>query len=122
MSCEGDCPKCLADAAHPQPPNDREFITPDGVFIKEMFLAKAGTVVPQHAHTYAHTSFLVAGSVRVWADGEYRDWVAPKPIVIAARVKHKFVSLTDGVLVLCIHNLNGAAAVSIASEATFEGH
>lgn len=118
-NCDGDCKRCLlAD----QPPDDREFTTPDGVFVKEMFLARANTAVPQHAHTYAHTSYLVRGSVRAWAGAALLgDFHAPKPIEIAAHVKHTFMSLEDNTTILCIHNLNGAATVEIAAEHQFKG-
>lgn len=117
MSCAGDCKQCLAVD---QPPDDREWRTPDGVFIKEMFLAKAGTMIPQHSHAYAHTSLLIAGAVRVWADG-YRvgDFVATAPIQIEAGVKHTFMSLEDNTTVLCIHNLGQRQSVAVLEEHQF---
>lgn len=117
MSCDGNCPKCLSVD---QPPDDREWRTPDGVFVKEMFLAKAGTMVPQHAHEYAHTSLLFAGSVRVWADGEIiGDFHAKAPIEIARGVKHSFMSLEDSTIILCIHNLRGMQNVAVRDEHQF---
>lgn len=43
-----------------------EFSIQDGIFIKQMFMERAGIMVPQHSHSYAHSSMLAAGSVRVW--------------------------------------------------------
>ncbi len=66
-----------------------EFSIQDGIFIKQMFMERAGIMVPQHSHSYAHSSMLAAGSVRVWRDGEMiGDFKAPIPIEIPAKCKH----------------------------------
>lgn len=114
MNCDGNCAKCLPLAN--QPPGDREWTTEDGVFLKEMWLEHEGTIVPQHAHSYAHTSLLLRGSVQVVADGFASVFNAPAAIPIAAHVKHTFISLVDDTSVLCIHNLNGLKKPAIASE------
>ena len=103
-------------------PDQQEFIgveiyTTDGVFIKQLSLPRAGLVVPQHAHVYEHTSMLAAGSVRVWAGGKLiGDKVAPTGIVIAARVKHTFLSLEPNTVLYCIHNVDRTGEVDIAEE------
>lgn len=112
MSCkDSETWTCLG-----QPPNF-EYTTPDGIFLKPMILAQAGTLVPQHAHVYVHTSLLVAGSVRVWADGALLgDFVAPTAIHIPAKVKHKFLSLEPNTALVCIHNVEKTGSVQIHEE------
>jgi quercetin dioxygenase-like cupin family protein len=90
---------------------------PDGIFVKSMCVAKAGTVIPQHAHAYEHSSFVALGSVRVWKDGVLLgDFSAPRFILIPPRTKHRFQTLEDGTIVFCIHNISRTGAVEIAEE------
>ena len=97
-----------------------ERTTPDGVFIKQMYLRHAGTAVPQHAHVYDHTSMLARGAVRAWADGELLgEFQAPCPIFIKAKVKHTFLSLEPDTLIYCIHNVSRTGAVEIHAEHQF---
>lgn len=104
-----------------QPPDDREWIV-DNIFIKQMFIEKAGTLVPQHSHEYAHTSALAVGSVRVWKDGALLgDFVAPYMFEIEARTKHKFLSLCDNTIVYCIHNVSRDGKVSLHEEHQLKG-
>lgn len=94
-----------------------EMETIDGVFIKQMFLTQAGTIVPQHSHAYDHGSLLARGSVRVWRDGVLDgDHTAPEILFIPAAVKHTFMSLVDDTIVYCIHNLSRSEAVEILEE------
>ena len=80
-----------------------------GVFVKEMLTPDGGTLIPQHAHHYDHQSFLAAGSVRVWRDDDLvGDFCAPACIHIPARAKHRFLTLEDWTLILCIHALGDA--------------
>lgn len=102
-------------------PDDVEWTTPDGIFIKGMIMAKKGTTVAQHSHTYAHTSLIVKGSVRVWAEGELKgDFKAPYAIIIPAKTKHKFQALEDGTDVYCIHNVSKTGDVKIHEENSLE--
>ena len=118
--CGVDCGNCGLHGLKPaakQPPDDVEFFTEDGVFIKQMYIAKAGTVIPQHSHKYDHTSMLATGSVRVWADGKLiGDRVAPIGIPIKAGVKHAFLSLEDKTIIYCVHRLHETAGVEILEE------
>lgn len=108
MTCP-DCKICI------QPPDDVEFQA-DGVFVKQMFIEEAGTLVPQHSHVYDHLSMLATGSIRIWEDGVLKgDKVAPAAIFIKANVKHKFLSLRDKTIIYCIHKLRGPS-VEIAEE------
>ncbi len=98
-----------------QPP-EVEFTLEDGVFVKQMYLAEAGSVVPQHSHEYAHTSMLAVGSVRVWCDEQLLgDFKAPRPITIKAHAKHTFLSLEPGTLIYCIHNVARTGEVEVAA-------
>lgn len=98
-----------------------EFACADDVFVKTIPLKSRGLYVPQHAHTYDHTSFVAAGAVRAWKDGVLMgDFVAPCAIFIAAGAKHTFLSLASDTLVLCIHNVHGEG-VSIAAEHQLTG-
>ena len=86
----------------------------DGVFIKQMVIKRAFTLVPQHSHTYDHTSMIAAGAVRVWRDGKIdRDYLAPTGIMIKAGVKHTFQSLADETIIYCIHNVARAGDIEI---------
>lgn len=108
-----DCETCGAC----EQPALWEHTSVDGVFIKQMLLKDAGTMVPQHAHEYDHTSMVAAGSVRVWIDGELAgDYAAPRPLFIKARAKHTFQSLQPQTLIYCIHNVKRTGRVQIHAE------
>lgn len=95
-------------------PDDIEIRTSDGVFIKQIHLRLAGTLVPQHAHQFSHHSMLARGSVRIWADGkEMGERTAPTAIYIPAGIKHTFLSLEPDTIIYCIHNLHGKEDVEI---------
>lgn len=96
-------------------PYGNEYMAADGVFIKEMTIPFAGTMVPQHSHEYDHTSFLARGSV-LCNGKQYR---APCPIYIPAKQKHSFLSLVDDTLVLCIHNTMRTGKVEVHEEHQF---
>lgn len=89
----------------------------DGVFIKQMLIKKAGTFVPQHSHTYDHTSMLAVGAARVWEDGKLvGDFIAPAGLLIKAHTKHTFQALVDGTIVYCIHNVSRTGIVDVDEE------
>lgn len=118
MSCNG-CTSC--ERAGIQPYGIEEH-TADGVFIKQMVIPKAGTVVPQHSHSYDHTTMLAAGSMLVKSDlmdrAELRH--APAAIFIPARVKHTFTSMVDHTVAYCIHRERDGGA-SVHEEHQLEG-
>ena len=108
MSCEV-CEICQ--------PSIWEHTSVDGVFIKQMYLKDAGTLIPQHAHQYDHTSMLAKGRIRAWADGELMgEFEAPYPIFIKAKVKHRFLSLEPDTLIYCIHNVSRTGSIQIHAE------
>jgi hypothetical protein len=76
-----------------------------GTFVKEHRVAAAGTALPQHAHAFAHVSVIVRGAVRLFEDPAHRgDFHAPCGILIPAHAKHLFITLTDDVVLLCVHD------------------
>ena len=94
----------------------------DGIFIKSHHVHKAWTWMPQHSHTYDHTSMIARGAVRVWKDGWLLgDFVAPKGILIAAGVKHMFVTLEDDTIIYCIHRIDRTGEVEIDAENRLPG-
>lgn len=100
-----------------EPQYEIDTYTTDGLFIKAVNVARRGSVIPQHSHLYAHTSFIATGAVSVWKDGVFvGDYTAPIGILIAAGAKHKFLTLTDDVTILCLHNLHNAETVKILEE------
>lgn len=101
----------------PSQPITTDLRMADGVFAKTLAIQKAGTFVPQHAHTFPHVSCIVRGSVRVWKDGELDgDYRAPLGLLIKARVKHTFQSLQDDTIILCVHDIGTAENVSVEEE------
>ena len=110
-----DLPLVLEMAA--QQPYGVEYHMADGVSIKQMHIPLAGTYVPQHAHSYGHTSMLASGSIRVWQDGELRgDYTAPTGLFIEAGTKHRFLSLVPDTIVYCVHNTSRAPGIIQVSE------
>lgn len=107
---------CVTFDAVEQPPI-WERTTTDDIFIKQLYIEKAFTLVPQHSHEYAHTTLLVAGSVRVWKDGVLLgDFEAPNMVLIPAYAKHTFQSLEGNTLLYCIHNVMRTGKVEIYEE------
>lgn len=81
----------------------------DGLFVKSIRIAKSRTVVPQHAHSYDHLSHVSAGAVWVTADGLLLGlYCAGETILIKARVLHRFETVLDNTVLLCIHNADHA--------------
>lgn len=102
-------------------PHGVEIAITDDIFVKQMVLDKAGTLVPQHTHAYDHLSMLAVGSVRIWRDGKLDgDYQAPCGIVIKAGVAHMFLSLEDNTIVYCVHNISHSGDIDILRENTIE--
>lgn len=84
------------------------------MFIKQLHLPKALTLVAQHVHTYDHQTLLASGSVTVWREGKIvGTFEAPDVIRIPAGEAHAFQALEDDTILYCIHNLHGHAAVAL---------
>ena len=91
-----------------------------GVFIREMLTPDAGTLIPQHSHETGHISYVAAGAVRAWRDGELLgDFAAPAAIQVAVHVKHSFLVLVPYTLVLCVHAVAEGEDVAIHEEHHF---
>lgn len=72
---------------------------------------------PQHAHSYPHLTLLERGGVRVHReDARAREVFAPAALIMPAGAKHLFETLTEGVVLLCVHNTSRAGQVEVASE------
>ena len=41
-----------------------------GIYYKLYRILNAGTLLPQHAHRYAHLTTLLQGAITVWCDDE----------------------------------------------------
>lgn len=107
---------CVTYEAVDQPPI-WEHTSTDDVFIKQLYLAKAYSTVPQHSHEYDHTTLLAVGRLRVWSEKTpTREYSAPAIIHIQAHDKHTFLSLEDGTLAYCIHNVMRQGKVEIHEE------
>lgn len=101
----------------PEQPFGVEIKMADGVFIKQIVIPKAYTYVPQHSHTYDHTSMLAVGAVAVWQDEAFLGRrQAPCGMTIGAGVKHTFMSLEDSTVIYCIHRIDRMGEIEIAEE------
>lgn len=89
----------------------------DGVHVRQISVAKADSLLPQHSHTHPHMTTVAKGSVRVWKDGAMTgDFSAPSGIYIEAGVKHTFLTLEDDVILYCIHNVSRTGEIEVAEE------
>ncbi len=106
--------RCYAAAG--RQPIVHEF-SADGIWTAHITVADAGTVLPQHSHSFDHLTLLAAGSVRVSrADTDPIEYSAPAGILIPAGVKHLFETLTPDVVLACIHNTARTGRVQVADE------
>lgn len=102
-------------ARHPSQPETKLRLSADGVEVWRTHFAKAGMIVPQHAHEFDHLSMISAGSARVWAgDQDLGIYKAPGGVMIRAKVKHRFDILEDGTIVDCIHRTDRTGEIEIA--------
>jgi len=89
-------------------PNFIEFADADGIWVRFYDLPKIGLAAPQHSHAHDHVTLLCRGSVRAYKDNSILGtYHAPSMLTIPAGTKHLFVSLTDDVLLACVHNMKG---------------
>jgi quercetin dioxygenase-like cupin family protein len=88
-----------------------------GIYAKTWTVADAGSLLPQHAHQHPHLSIIVSGSVRVWrGDEDLGEFRAPAIVRIPAHTFHRFLTITDGVVIACVHAVGEADAVVIERE------
>ena len=85
-----------------------EFAEVDDIWVRAYTLEKARSVISQHVHVHDHITLVSSGSVRVWQDHtKPTEFHAPAIITIPAGSQHKFMALTDNVVLCCLHNLRG---------------
>lgn len=88
---------------HPIQPIETDIHLSEGVFVKKWKMAVRGMIVPQHSHSYDHVSVIVKGTVRIF--GQHAMVLrAPASVLIKAGIKHTFETLTDDVIILCVHD------------------
>lgn len=88
------------------PPETTELYIDDWLYVGLIPL-KAGRMAAQHVHDYDHPTVIPYGRVRAWVDDVLlADLTGPTHITIKAGRQHKFLALTD-TLILCCHNLRG---------------
>jgi quercetin dioxygenase-like cupin family protein len=89
-------------------PDYIEFAEADDIWVRAYTLDKAHSVAVQHVHEHDHITLVARGSVAYWEDGvEVSRHNAPALLTVLANKKHAFVSLTDDVVLCCLHNLRG---------------
>lgn len=125
MPCNQDCANCFPplDFALKKPPVQVTVSEADGVHVAQIHIPAEGTYVPQHSHVYDHTTMLAVGKVRIWVEGDLvGDFEAPRAIKIPAEKKHTFLSLTDGVVFYCIHNISRTGQVQELEQHQLPGY
>jgi quercetin dioxygenase-like cupin family protein len=94
-----------------------EFYLTDGVYVRQIALPNAGTLVPQHSHQWNHHTFVASGEVKAWKDGiPFGVYKAPTAIFIEAGAKHSFLTTELNTVLYCIHALHSADKVAILEE------
>jgi quercetin dioxygenase-like cupin family protein len=83
----------------------------DNVFVKMMHFLRVGDTHQGHAHTFDHITLLAQGEVLMTHDGGEQTFTSPHLIVTPKGITHQFKSLTDGVLLCCIHAIRDGDAV-----------
>lgn len=86
-------------------PEETEVALYAGLFVKLWSVRDAGTLLPQHAHSFSHLTLVMRGAVRAWRGEEMiGDFRAPAVIRIPADTLHNFLTLTNDVALACVHN------------------
>lgn len=88
-----------------QQPDQTDVRLLSGTFVKEIRVQKAGTHLPQHVHQYAHVSVIVRGAARIYEGPRLLGvFEAPDAVRIKPRIGHRFVTLKDDTVILCVHD------------------
>ena len=86
-------------------PEQTELAVYAGIFCKLWSVRDAGTLLPQHAHSFGHLTLIMRGAVRAWrGDDLLGDYRAPAVVKIPADTLHCFLTLTPDCALACIHN------------------
>lgn len=75
----------------------------DNVFVRMMYLIKAGDTVQGHAHTFDHITLISRGSVKMEHDNGSAEYAAPALVITPKDIHHKFTALEDKTVLCCIH-------------------
>lgn len=104
-------------------PNEIMIFEADDLYVKQIVVPHRGTLLGQHAHQLSHLSLLARGAVRlrrghlasaVMVEGQ--EYHAPIGIHIPAGELHSFETLTDDVLLYCIHALGSPEALKVLAQ------
>jgi hypothetical protein len=100
-----------------EPLNEVSISLADGMFVKHYRIKKVGTYLPQHSHTYDHSTLVCHGSVRAWVDGRYLGkFDAPSAITIKAHSKHLFEVMEPNTTLACIHRVDRTGEIEVDEE------
>lgn len=98
----------------PEQPYGVTIVTADDVCVVQMVIPRAFTKVPQHAHSYDHTTMVGAGEVLVERPGQpVERFVAGGSIFVPAGDLHCITSLVDNSICYCFHNVSRSGAIDI---------
>lgn len=81
------------------------------LFARQMHFVREGDREEGHAHEFDHLTLLAAGSLRVIAEGRFKEFKAPYMIYIKKNVRHELIALEDHTLAYCIHALRNGPNV-----------
>lgn len=82
------------------------FFVGDG--FAKLFRMPANRVIGQHVHKSDHLGMLLLGTVRITADGEVTEHVAPTTLVLPAGMAHQIESVTDALWACVWPDADGA--------------
>ncbi len=90
-----------------------EFAEADDIWVRAYTIDNKNSVAVQHMHEHDHITLVARGEVSYWEDGaEVSRHVTTALLTVQAGKKHAFVSLTDDVVLCCLHNLRGTGLES----------
>jgi quercetin dioxygenase-like cupin family protein len=75
------------------------------MFVRQMHFFEIDATEPGHAHSFDHLTLLASGKLRVEANGETTDFVAPAMIYIQADTEHMLTALEENTVAYCVHGL-----------------
>lgn len=89
----------------PNQPVTGQLVIYAGIYCKIYHVPDAGTILPQHAHSFDHVTMLMQGAVYVEQDGVPAGrYDAPAVIQVQAKIKHSFTTLGPQTVLACLHN------------------
>jgi hypothetical protein len=101
----------------PKQPIETTICEAHGLYVKQIVVPRAQTLIPQHAHALSHVTLVTNGAVLLWKDSKFEGrYDAPVPIFIAAGAKHLFQTLVDDTVLYCVHELTSPDALRVLAE------